>query len=198
MQRCCLLLLLLLLRHLSIARGVASSRFPSLSSNFIIASAAVAAVGCCGFHSLFPHLPLPPCLVVFYYPLSSACFLSSFPAPLICVSLSVALSLSGTRVWLPMRPFVSCGSSRRTVVATSPEFCLLCCCCCVLLLSLALPLPPLSYCHFRFLSLAVLPQLRLEFSRVEFIVRSSVLSLLPLLLLFVLWLFVSLLLPLLL
>lgn len=52
--------LLLLLRHLSIARGVASSRFPSLSSNFIIASAAVAAVGCCGFHSLFPHLPLPP------------------------------------------------------------------------------------------------------------------------------------------
>lgn len=52
-------LLLLLLRHLSIARGVASSRFPSLSSNFIIASAAgaVAAVGCCGFHSLFPHFP---------------------------------------------------------------------------------------------------------------------------------------------
>lgn len=151
---------------------------------------------------LFSRIYLHPCLVVFYYPLSSACFLSSFPAPLICVSLSVALSLSGTRVWLPMRPFVSCGSSRRTVVATSPEFCLLCCCCCccccVLLLSLALPLPPLSYCHFRFLSLAVLPQLRLEFSRVEFIVRSSVLSLLPLLLLFVLWLFVSLLLPLLL
>lgn len=85
---CCCLLLLLLLRHLSIARGVASSRFPSLSSNFIIASAAVASVGCCGFHSLFPHFP--PCLVVFYYPLSSACFASSFPAPLICVSVCCA------------------------------------------------------------------------------------------------------------
>lgn len=176
MQRCCLLLLLLLLRHLSIARGVASSRFPSLSSNFIIASAAVAAVGCCGFHSLFPHLPPPllSCLLLS----AQLCLFPPLSLLLSSVCLSVALSLSGTRVWLPMRPFVSCGSSRRTVVATSPEFCLLCCCCCcycVLLLSLALPLPPLSYCHFRFLSLAVLPQLRLEFSRVEFIVRSSVL-----------------------